>query len=233
MSIYISLSKNLLLHMLFKKQLLLLFLFLATSSIYAQLDSSKEGFSIEPSDSIMNGTKTFSFKINPIVGLTVKKSKHKINYTPLSESFKKTSGVDISQKSKLTHKEWVITQRFSEDQKELVKYERDYYLGDLKTKSKTVIIKFRDHEYVDGDRVKFMLNDAVIHPNILLGGTFYSIDIDLKEGFNTVNFIALNEGESSPNTAQVRVVDETGKVIAGNNWLIRTGYKATLIILRE
>ena len=66
-----------------------------------------------------------------------------------------------------------------------------------------------------------------------IGVRFYSIDIDLKEGFNTVNFIALNEGESSPNTAQVKVVDETGKVIASNNWLIRTGYKATLIILRE
>ena len=78
-----------------------------------------------------------------------------------------------------------------------------------------------------------MLNNAIVHPNILLSGAFYSIDIDLKEGFNTVNFIALNEGESSPNTAQVKVVDENGKVIASNNWLIRTGYKATLIILKE
>ena len=219
--------------MLFKKQLLFFIFFIIANCIYAQVDNAIEGFSIKPSDSLLNGEKSFTFKINPIVGLTIKNAKHRINYTPLTNSFNKSSGVDISAKSSLVNKKWEIKQRFSEDRKDLVKYQRDFYLGDLKTKSKTVIIKFRDHEYVDGDRVKFMLNNAIVHPNILLGGSFYSIDIDLKEGFNTVNFIALNEGESSPNTAQVKVVDETGKVIASNNWLIRTGYKATLIILRE
>lgn len=219
--------------MLFNKQLLLFIFLIITNCLYAQFDNPKEGFSIKPSDSLLYGEKAFSFKINPIVGLTSKNAKHHINYTPLSSSLKKTSGVDISAKSSLVNKSWEIKQRFSEDRKDLVKYQRDYYLGDLKTKSNTVIIKFRDHEYVDGDRVKFMLNNAIVHPNILLGGSFYSIDIDLKEGFNTVNFIALNEGTSSPNTAQVKVVDETGKIIASNNWLIRTGYKATLIILKE
>lgn len=219
--------------MLFKKQLLFYLLLIVSTCVNAQFDKAKEGFKINPSDSLLNGEKSFSFRINPKVGLTFKNAKHHINYTPLSNSFKKTSGVDISAKSSLVNKKWEIKQRFSEDRKDLVKYQRDYYLGDLKTTSNTVIIKFRDHEYVDGDRIKFMLNNAIVHPNILLGGSFYSIDIDLKEGFNSVHFVALNEGESSPNTAQVKVVDENGKVIASNNWLIRTGYKATLIILKE
>ena len=219
--------------MLFKKQLLFFLLLIISASVNAQFDKAKEGFKINPSDSLLNGEKSFSFKINPIVGLTKKNAKHHINYTPLTNSFKKTTGVDISAKSTLVNKKWEIKQKFSEDRKDLVKYQRDYYLGDLKTTSNTVVIKFRDHEYVDGDRIKFMLNNAIVHPNILLGGSFYSIDIDLKEGFNSVHFVALNEGESSPNTAQVKVVDENGKVIASNNWLIRTGYKATLIILKE
>jgi len=91
----------------------------------------------------------------------------------------------------------------------------------------------RDHEYVDGDRVKLMLNNVVIHPNITLRGDFFVIDIDLQEGFNTINFIALNEGLSSPNTAQLKVFDADGNQIASNKWLITTGYKASLIILKE
>lgn len=78
-----------------------------------------------------------------------------------------------------------------------------------------------------------MVNDVVIHPNLVLYGDFYSIDIDLKDGFNTINFIALNEGESSPNTAQVQVLDPDGNILASNRWLIRTGYKASLVIIKE
>ncbi len=63
--------------------------------------------------------------------------------------------------------------------------------------------------------------------------TLHSIDIDLKEGFNTINFIALNEGLSSPNTAQLKVFDADGNQIASNKWLIRTGFKASLIIVKE
>ncbi|NNK82634.1 MAG: hypothetical protein HKO92_05900 [Flavobacteriaceae bacterium] len=217
----------------FHKLYLYICIFFITFSVTAQLDRTSDGFSIKPSDSLLNGEKAFTFKINPIVGLTNKNAKHKINFTPLGNLLNKSSGVDISKKSNLSHKEWKITQKFSEDRKDLIKYQRDFYLGDLKTTFKTVIIKFRDHEYVDGDRIKFMLNNAIVHPNITLTGSYYSIDIDLKEGFNTIHFVALNEGESSPNTAEVKVVDENGKLIASNNWLIRTGYKATLVILKE
>jgi len=103
----------------------------------------------------------------------------------------------------------------------------------LRTTSKTVVIKSRDHEYVDGDRVKITVNDVVIHPNLTLYGDFYTIDVDLKEGYNTINFIALNEGASSPNTAQLIVLDPDGNTLASNRWLIRTGYKATLVIIKD
>ena len=139
----------------------------------------------------------------------------------------------MTKKSTLVDKEWIIKQRFNEDRSDLGQFAKDYYLGDLKTRFKTVIIRCRDHEYVDGDRIKLMVNDAVIHPNLTLYGDFYSIDIDLKDGFNTINFIALNEGESSPNTAQVQVLDPDGNILTSNRWLIRTGYKASLVIIKE
>ncbi|NJB71120.1 hypothetical protein GGR42_001582 [Saonia flava] len=109
----------------------------------------------------------------------------------------------------------------------------DMYLGDIKTTAKFVGIVCRDHEYVDGDRVKIYVNDMVIEPNILLTGAFKGINIDLDKGFNRLDFEALNQGTSGPNTAQVDVYDENGKIIYSNRWNLSTGAKASLIIIKE
>ena len=61
----------------------------------------------------------------------------------------------------------------------------------------------------------------------------YIIDIELKEGLNTIQFIALNEGSSSPNTAQLKVYNESDNLIGSGEWLLTTGHKASLIVLRE
>jgi len=97
----------------------------------------------------------------------------------------------------------------------------DQYLGD------------RDHEYVDGDRVKIIANGKVADPNILLTGSFKGVNVDLKKGFNTIEFIALNEGSSSPNTAHIEVYDDKGQLIYSNRWLLSQGSKATFIITKE
>ncbi|WP_244526682.1 hypothetical protein [Pseudozobellia thermophila] len=109
----------------------------------------------------------------------------------------------------------------------------DMYLGDVKSNGKFVGIVCRDHEYVDGDRVKIYVNDKVLDPNILLTGSFKGINVDLEEGFNRIDFEALNVGSSPPNTAQVDVYDDQGVLIYSNKWLLSTGSKATLIITKE
>jgi hypothetical protein len=109
----------------------------------------------------------------------------------------------------------------------------DMYLGDIKTTSKFVGIVCRDHEYVDGDRVKIYANDNVIDPNILLTGSFKGVNLTLEKGFNRLDFEALNQGTSGPNTAQVDVYDDMGKLIYSNKWLLSTGSKASLIIVQE
>ena len=156
-----------------------------------------------------------------------------INFTQIRDVFKKKSGVRMVQKSDLVQPTWTITQKFGEDQKDLSKFNKDFNLGSLSTTSKFIIIKCRDHEYVDGDRIKLMLNKVIIHPNIILKGDYFVIDVDLVPGYNSLNFIALNEGASSPNTAQLKVYDEEGSLLASNKWLIRTGYKASLSIYKE
>jgi len=109
----------------------------------------------------------------------------------------------------------------------------DMYMGDVKNNGKFVGIVCRDHENVDGDRIKIYVNGDVVDPNILLTGSFKGVNVDLKKGFNRVDFEALNTGTSAPNTAQVNVYDDKGELIYANKWLLSEGSKATLIITKE
>jgi len=141
--------------------------------------------------------------------------------------------VDITGKTDLVTPTWKIRQTFNEGNVNKSKFRKDFYLGDLETESDYIIIKCRDHEYVDGDRIRLMINGAVLHPNILLSSVFYVVDVDLDDGYNNIDFIALNEGESSPNTAQLIVMDEFGKQLSNKKWLISTGYKAKLVVFKK
>jgi len=109
----------------------------------------------------------------------------------------------------------------------------DQNLGEITSSSSYVGIVFRDHEYVDGDRVKVSANDQVIEPNVVLSGVFKGVNVDLQNGFNRISFEALNQGSSGPNTAQVAVYDEKGQLIYSNRWNLSTGSKATLVVIKE
>jgi hypothetical protein len=109
----------------------------------------------------------------------------------------------------------------------------DMYLGDLKTSAKFVGIVCRDHEFVDGDRVRIYANDEIVEYNVLLTGAFKGINLELDKGFNRLDFEALNQGSTGPNTAQVDVYDEKGQLLYSNKWLLSTGSKASLIIVKD
>ena len=64
---------------------------------------------------------------------------------------------------------------------------KDQYLGDFKSGSKFVNFLYRDHEFVDGDRVSVSINDVVIHPNIYLQGDFQGFYFDLKKGLSLIH----------------------------------------------
>ena len=76
----------------------------------------------------------------------------------------------------------------------------DQYLGDFKSSAERVRIVFRDHQQPDGDRIQVRLNDALFYPNILLVENYKKLDVDLILGFNKIDFVALNQGTSGPNT---------------------------------
>ncbi len=109
----------------------------------------------------------------------------------------------------------------------------DQYLGDFKNNGKFVQIALRDHESPDGDLIKIMLNDKEVIPRILLQEQFIALSLNLMVGFNKIDFVALNQGSSGPNTAEVRVFDDQGNLIGSNRWNLATGVKATYIIVKE
>jgi len=109
----------------------------------------------------------------------------------------------------------------------------DQYLGDIKSESKFIGIVCRDHEFVDGDRVRILVNDIVVDHNVLLTADFKGVNVDLKKGFNKIDFEALNHGSSAPNTAQVHMYDDSGILIYATKWLLSTGSKATIIITKS
>ena len=123
--------------------------------------------------------------------------------------------------------------RRPEKEKNPNQFKVDQYLGDFRNNGKFVQIAVRDHESPDGDLIKIMLNDKEVVSRILLQERFKSISINLVPGFNKIDFVALNQGESGPNTAEVRVFDDQGKLVGANRWNLATGVKATYIIVKE
>ena len=212
--------------------LIFLFFFSVLCSIHSQVETSSETLRIKATQ-LANKDKSLPslLELSPVRGLTNKNFKISMGISPIDGFAKKERS--ITTQRDVVDPTWDIKQAFSENQKDVSKYSKDYYLGDIKTKSKYIRIVCRDHEYEDGDRIKLVLNKATIHPNITLRNSGYTIDINLKEGLNTIEFYALNEGSSSPNTAELKVIDTSGAIISSGQWLLTTGYKARLIVLKQ
>ena len=112
-------------------------------------------------------------------------------------------------------------------------YRHDQYLGDFKTGGDYVELYCRDHEYVDGDKVKITVNGVVVNSVMSLGATYTPILVKLNSGLNNIEFEALNQGTSGPNTAELRVFDDKGHEVTKKEWNLMTGAKASLIVVKQ
>ncbi|MGB3342317.1 MAG: hypothetical protein WBA61_00260 [Aequorivita sp.] len=122
---------------------------------------------------------------------------------------------------------------FSQDIEAKPEFGKDQYLGDFKTKAKIVTVMYRDHEYVDGDRIRIFVNGEIHISSVTLEGSFRGFNLPLQDGFNKIDFQALNQGTSGPNTAQVQIQDEVGNILASYEWNLLTGNKATAIVVKQ
>lgn len=115
---------------------------------------------------------------------------------------------------------------------ELVK--KNISLGEFKTKSAYFIVKFRDFGAIDGDLVKVSSNDVIIQNQLFLDSNFKQVKIVLSNGFNKLDFEALNIGSLGGNTAEIQVYDDKGTLITNDYWNnLAAGFKASIIVTKE
>ena len=120
-----------------------------------------------------------------------------------------------------------------EDKQEGIVYRKNQNLGNFQTGSTTAKVMYRDAAYVDGDQIRVYLNDKVIQYQVNLDSDFKGFEIVLEKGFNKIDFEALNQGSSGPNTAEFKVYDDKGGLISASQWNLGTGFKATIILVKE
>lgn len=109
----------------------------------------------------------------------------------------------------------------------------DVFFGDHITKSKSIQVMYRDYGLEDGDVIRVTVNDEIIEYRVGLTNVFKGFTIELKQGLNTIEFLALNEGYALPNTAHFRIIDEQNRLIATDLWALSIDVKGTINIIKE
>lgn len=221
-----------------KKRFLLPVFLLISSVAIAQLDRATdviiapEGLSL-PIPSEDNETSSY-FTLGKNHSLSNKTSIFAI--PPKLRELGKTEDapLDIRRDNNLmSHVEKDYTPKAFKDKEVRPEYRNDQYLGEITTLGSYVELYCRDHEFVDGDRVRIYINGKLISANVSLGGSFTPIFVRLNSGLNNIEFEALNMGTSGPNTAELKVYDERGQVVAQKEWNLVTGAKASLVVMKQ
>ncbi len=155
---------------------------------------------------------------------------------PLMKALSNVPKIEVAEKKQFEVKNSseLYEQRLKKKEGEIQdRFKSDTFLGQFSSSTKTIRIACRDHEAPDGDLVRVWLNDQIAINQILLDVDFKEIYLELNEGINKIEFEALNQGESGPNTAQFVIVNAKGVVVTSNKWNLTTGVKAKVIVVKE
>lgn len=108
------------------------------------------------------------------------------------------------------------------------------YLGDFKTKSKFLVVKYRDYIQIDGDLINVYLNDKLIQSQLYLYSQLDEFKIPLSMGINNVEFVVASQGTSGGNTAEIHVLEDAGKPMTDEYWNnLALGTRIKLIVIKE
>lgn len=205
---------------------------------YSQFDNGNKSVQISPiKNTPISKSKSTSSKFSPTSPITPNFKDVPLNKEP-EIIFQKIGGskpIDLTMKNDFVNPGAVYQEKLNKnsDGEVLQAFRRNQNLGDFKTKSLFVKILCRDNQFVDGDRVRIYINDLIIQENVLLEADYQVFEITLKNGFNKIDIEAINQGSSGPNTAEFQVVDDKGASISVNQWNLSTGFKATIVIVKE
>ncbi len=223
-----------------KLKALFVFFLCMTSLVYGQTDpdGEKKSIKIPAQETKEKDSTPTPIKIKPNPKIDITKTDENISGIPVKIRELKPEKKEFSMfdDNNLRDPGEIFEKRYNaklEEQGLKIKTMSDMFLGDVRVNGEFANIRCRDHEYPDGDLVQVVVNDEVFIPSLLLTSNYKSFDIPLKEGINTVVFIALNQGESGPNTAEFLVYDDNEVLVSSKRWNLLTGVKAKILVIKS
>nr|WP_321223534.1 hypothetical protein [uncultured Psychroserpens sp.] len=225
-----------------KHKIILLLFSIFAIQVYAQPDTNeKKSIKIPAKETEKKDTTQVKLDIKPnskigitktkknIAGITIPKEKK----VSIAKPQKEFSMIDDNG---LRNPGEMFEQRFNKvavEQGLKIETMADVFLGEIKNNGAFVRIVCRDHEYPDGDLVQVRVNDDIIVPRLLLTGGYKGFNVTLIPGSNKIEFLALNQGDSGPNTAEFIVYDDNGNLVSSKKWNLLTGVKATIMVIKD
>lgn len=126
----------------------------------------------------------------------------------------------------------MIQEGLKEDDSKLDRKNR--FLGDFKTKSKYLLVRYRDYVHIDGDLIDVYCNGKMIQSKLYLYSTMEDFKIPLEIGINTIEFVVASQGTSGGNTAEIHVIDDSSRSVTNEYWNnLALGTKIKLIVVKE
>jgi len=222
-----------------EKRLIFLLLMLCTCSVFAQPDKNEKKSIRIPAIETKEKDSTPQLIIKPDSKIGITKPKKNIAGIPTESkvSLKKPEKeFSMIHDNGLRNPGEIFEQRFNKvavEQGLKIETMSDVFLGDIKSNGAFVRIVCRDHEYPDGDLVRVFVNDELIIPTLLLTSGYKGFNVTLTPGVNKIVFLALNQGDSGPNTAEFIVYNDKGDLVSSKKWNLLTGVKATVNVIKE
>lgn len=216
----------------------IILIFFIQTVCYSQIDSQNNGLEI-PAVPESNQSKSEDIKKLPLENKGLSNTQKNISGIPLISNIKiKTQEEEFSMidNNHLMDPGQIFEERYKKkaiEQGLIPQSMKDQFLGEYRNNGSFVNIICRDHGYFDGDYVQVLVNDQIVIPRLLLTNSYKGFNIELSEGMNKIDFLALNQGESGPNTAEFQVFDDNEVLISAKAWNLLTGVKATIMVVKE
>lgn len=220
------------------KYLIILLFALFSTAAYSQKDTgAKGGISIprdkKPDTTVKPSLTTVSPDVeNPF---KLKPDKKNPSYMPAFTIGKKKEEFSMTQQENFIDrsKEFADRTTVKPRGESAAEFKGNQDFGEIRTKSEFVDIMAADFGAEDGDIVRVLVNGQVVIPEFTLYNTYKPLHIRLDPGFNNIEFEAMNQGTSGPNTALFIIYDNTGKMLMKEEWGLCTGFKGRVMVFRE
>jgi hypothetical protein len=126
----------------------------------------------------------------------------------------------------------LVREGLKEDDRLLVKIDKNF--GEIRTKSKSFTVFYRDFIYVDGDLIKATVNNRMIGNIMELYSSYGQFTFNLDDGINIFEMEAYSKGTSGGNTCEFKIYDDKGVLVRSefwDNW--DKGVKGKFVIVKE